>query len=92
MMARPLALSAMIPDFILGVLMTIETLRSIAVQVLAGKGLHEIDFGEMGLPLEERLSLVDQALKRYPTLDPTGLTAEMDRTNLDDNASDSPAE
>ena len=47
--------------------MTLEMLQSIAAQVLDGKKLHEIDFGERGLKLEEKLSAIDQALRHFPS-------------------------
>ena len=43
-----------------------ERLLSIAEQVLGGKKLHEIDFGEPRLDLEEKLRRVDQAIRQYP--------------------------
>lgn len=46
--------------------MNSKVLRSIAAQVLDGRKLHDIDFGEPGLKLEEKLSAIDQALKRFP--------------------------
>ena len=46
--------------------MSQEQLRWIAEQVLEGKKLHEIDFGEPHLDLEEKLRKIDQALKLYP--------------------------
>ena len=48
--------------------MTPEKLKRIAEQVLEGKHLHEIDFGEPHLSLEEKLAQVDLALKHYPNL------------------------
>ena len=49
-----------------------EQLRSIAEQVLEGKKLHEIDFGEPRLDLEEKLRRIDLALKLYPAADVQG--------------------
>lgn len=43
-----------------------ERLQSIAEQVLGGKKLHEIDFGEARLDLEEKLRRVDLAIRQYP--------------------------
>ena len=50
--------------------MTPETLKRIASQVLGGKQLHETEFGDPDLSLEEKLALVDLALKKYPNPDP----------------------
>jgi hypothetical protein len=47
--------------------MTPEQLKSIAAQVLGGKKLHEIDFGEHRLDLEEKLKSIDLAIKLYPS-------------------------
>lgn len=46
--------------------MTPERLLLIAEQVLGGKKLHEIDFGEPQLDLEEKLKRVDLAIRQYP--------------------------
>ena len=46
--------------------MTPEKLKRIAEQVLEGKHLEEIDFGEPNLSLEEKLAQVDLALKHFP--------------------------
>ena len=43
-----------------------EQLKWIEEQVLEGKKLHEIDFGEPRLDLEEKLRRIDLALKHYP--------------------------
>ena len=47
--------------------MTPEKLKRIAEQVIEGKKLLEVDFGEPNLSLEEKLALVDLALKHYPS-------------------------
>jgi len=47
--------------------MTPEKMKRIAEQVMAGKHLHEIDFGDPHLSLEEKLTLVDFSLKHYPS-------------------------
>lgn len=46
--------------------MTKERLLLIAEQVLGGKKLHEIDFGEPKLDLEEKLRRIDLAIRQYP--------------------------
>ena len=43
-----------------------ERLKVIAEQVLGGRKLVEIDFGEPNLGLDEKLRKVDLALKHYP--------------------------
>ena len=48
--------------------MTPEKLKRIAEQVLEGKHLNEIDFGEPNLSLEEKLARVDWALKHFPSI------------------------
>ena len=49
--------------------MSRERLHLIAEQVLGGKKLHEIDFGEPKLDLEEKLRRIDQAIRQiYPCL------------------------
>ncbi len=45
--------------------MTPEKLKRIAGQALEGKNLYQMDFGEPILTPEEKLALVDMALKRY---------------------------
>ena len=47
--------------------MTPEKLKRIAEQVLGGKKLQEVDFGEPNLSLEEKLAQVDLALKHFPS-------------------------
>ena len=49
--------------------MAVDRLRSIAEQVLGGKKLHEIDFGEPRMNLEEKLRNIDQAIRRYPFIE-----------------------
>ena len=49
--------------------MTPDELKRIAGQILAGKKLHEIDFGEPRLDLEEKLRNIDQAIRRYPFIE-----------------------
>ena len=49
-----------------------DVLKSIAEQVLEGKKLHEIDFGERNLNLEQKLSAIDEAIRRYLTVERTG--------------------
>ena len=49
--------------------MAADRLRSIAEQVLGGKKLHEIDFGEPRLDLEEKLRHIDQAIRQYPFIE-----------------------
>jgi hypothetical protein len=44
-----------------------DMLKSIAEQVLEGKKLHEINFGEPNLNLEEKLTTIEEAIKRYPS-------------------------
>jgi hypothetical protein len=46
--------------------MTREQLLLVAQQVLGGKKLHEIDFGEPKLDLEEKLKRIDLAIRQYP--------------------------
>jgi hypothetical protein len=46
-----------------------ERLLLIAEQVLGGKKLHEIDFGEPKLDLEEKLRRIDLAIRQYPMPD-----------------------
>ena len=53
-----------------------ESLMSIADQVLRGKKLHEIDFGEPKLDLEEKLRNIDLAIRQYPTPDSLGTWGE----------------
>ena len=47
-------------------LMTPEKLKRIAEHVLEGKNLYQMDFEEPNLTAEEKLALVDMAIKRYP--------------------------
>jgi len=47
--------------------MTRERLRFIAEQVLCGKKLQDIDFGEPNLGLDEKLRTIDFAIRHYPT-------------------------
>jgi len=46
--------------------MTKEQMKRIAEQVLEGKKLHDIDFGVVTLNLDEKLSLIDKAIRLYP--------------------------
>ena len=46
--------------------MTPERMMLIAEQVLGGRKLHEIDFGEAKLDLEEKLRRIDLAIRHYP--------------------------
>jgi len=47
--------------------MTPKKMKWIAQQVLDGRHFHEIDFGDSHLSLQEKLTLVDLALKHYPS-------------------------
>jgi hypothetical protein len=49
--------------------MTPEKLKRIAEQVLEGKNLYQMDFGEPNLTAEEKLALVELALKSHPRPD-----------------------
>ena len=51
---------------------TRERLLLIAEQVLGGKKLHEIDFGEPRLPVEEKLARIEQAIRMYPMPEAAG--------------------
>jgi len=46
--------------------MSQERLKKIAEQVFSGKKLHEIEFGTPAPDLDEKLSLIDRAIKLYP--------------------------
>jgi hypothetical protein len=46
--------------------MSQESLKRIAEQVLNGRKLHEIDFGEPKLNLDEKLGRIDMALRQFP--------------------------
>ena len=46
--------------------MSRERLLMIAEQVLGGKKLHEIDFGEPRLTVDEKLARIEQAIRLYP--------------------------
>jgi len=48
-----------------------DNMKGIAEQVLEGKSLLSIDFGDTGLTAEAKLALIDLALKRFPRL-PSG--------------------
>ena len=52
--------------------MTPERMMLIAEQVLGGRKLHEIDFGEPRLPVEEKLARIEQAIRMYPMPEPAG--------------------
>ena len=47
-------------------------LKAIAKQVLCGKQLREIDFGDPHLDLDEKLRKVDLAISYYPNPETTG--------------------
>jgi hypothetical protein len=51
-----------------------ERLKAIATQVLGGKKLREIDFGDPHLDLDEKLRKVDLAIRYYPYPETTGST------------------
>jgi hypothetical protein len=57
--------------------MTREILKAIAEQVLGGKKLHQIDFGEPNLSLEEKLARIENALKHYPAADQISLPEQV---------------
>jgi len=49
-----------------------EQLKHISEQVMAGKKLHEIEFGAPALGLDEKLALIDKAIRLYPVAETTG--------------------
>ena len=49
--------------------MTQEQMKWIAEQVLGGKKLHDIEFGVPALNTEEKLALIDKAIRQFPALE-----------------------